>query len=135
MPHRLPLSPIDSKQEVDNCSVSDLNLARLEGHVGFRGLFENRFILGITLFSTLGGFLFGYDQGVVSNVLAIESFGAAFPDIYMNATLKGWFVSTLLLAAWFGSLVNGPIGRKRDIIFNVVIFLIGSSLQTGATAP
>lgn len=27
-------------------------------------------------------------QGVVSNVLAIESFGAAFPDIYMNATLK-----------------------------------------------
>jgi len=57
----------------------------------------------------------------------------------MNATLKGWFVSTLLLAARFGSLANGPvcdkIGRKRDIVSNVVIFLLGSSLQTGATAP
>ena len=57
-------------------------------------------------------------QGVVSNVLAIESFGAAFPDIYMNADLKvsqlvsvhrapadsvfeGWFVSTLLLSSLF----------------------------------
>jgi hypothetical protein len=27
-------------------------------------------------------------QGVVSNVLAIESFGAKFPAIYTNATLK-----------------------------------------------
>ena len=57
-------------------------------------------------------------QGVVSNVLAIESFGAAFPDIYMDASLKvsqivcvhrppadpvfkGWFVSTLLLSSSF----------------------------------
>ncbi|KAG6375550.1 hypothetical protein JVT61DRAFT_3112 [Boletus reticuloceps] len=37
-------------------------------------------------------------QGVVSNVLAIESFGAAFPGVYMDANLKGWFVSTLLLS-------------------------------------
>jgi MFS family permease len=116
-----------------------LVLAGSEGRVGFRGLFENKFILGISLFSTLGGFLFGYDQGVVSNVLAIESFGAKFPGIYTDAALKGWFVSTLLLAACFGANVNGPvcdkIGRKVDIICNVVIFLLGSSLQAGATSP
>lgn len=141
--HQSPHSnSIESKQEGGNgnsLSVSDLALAGSEGRIGFRGLFENKFILGISLFSTLGGFLFGYDQGVVSNVLAIESFGAKFPAIYTNATLKGWFVSTLLLAAWFGSNVNGPvcdkIGRKVDIICNVVIFLLGSSLQAGATSP
>ncbi|KAG2135494.1 D-xylose-proton symporter [Suillus clintonianus] len=125
---------IESKQEDGiRSSVSDLVIARPDGLVGFRALFENKFILGISLFSTLGGF------GVVSNVLAIESFGAKFPEIYTNAALKGWFVSTLLLAAWFGSNVNGPvcdkIGRKVDIICNVVIFLLGSSLQAGATAP
>ncbi|KIJ68058.1 hypothetical protein HYDPIDRAFT_25505 [Hydnomerulius pinastri MD-312] len=128
----------ETREHSAHDDFSGLNLAQMEGHVGFRGLFQNTFVLGVTCFATLGGFLFGYDQGVVSNVLAIESFGAAFPDIYMNATLKGWFVSTLLLAAWFGSLLNGPIcdkiGRKRNIMCNVVIFLLGSALQTGATS-
>ncbi|EGN99929.1 hypothetical protein SERLA73DRAFT_122035 [Serpula lacrymans var. lacrymans S7.3] len=113
-------------------------LAALEGHIGFRGLFQNSYILGVTCFATLGGFLFGYDQGVVSNILVIESFGAAFPQIYMDASLKGWYVSTLLLAAWLGSLINGPlcdkIGRRRNIMCNVVVFLLGSALQTGATS-
>ncbi|KAN0091350.1 Sugar transporter domain containing protein [Tylopilus felleus] len=135
------LKRADSKTDVqamDASALAEFNLVEEEGRVGFRGLFDNTLVLGITCFATLGGFLFGYDQGVVSNVLAIESFGAAFPDIYMDSNLKGWFVSTLLLAAWFGSLVNGPIcdkiGRKRSIMCNVVLFLLGSALQTGATS-
>ncbi|KAH0828051.1 putative transporter [Lanmaoa asiatica] len=140
------LDRVGSKTHVQEYSedMTGINLVGTESRVGFRGFFENTLVLGITCFATLGGFLFGYDQGVVSNVLAIESFGAAFPDIYMNANLKvnqivcGWFVSTLLLAAWFGSLVNGPvcdkIGRKLSIMCNVVLFLLGSALQTGATS-
>lgn len=80
--------------------------------------------------------LFGYDQGVVSGILTMESFGAKFPRIYMDATFKGWFTSTLLLAAWLGSLVNGPVadrvGRKGSILLAVVIFTVGSALQAGA---
>ncbi|KAI6138512.1 D-xylose-proton symporter [Pisolithus tinctorius] len=125
-------------REVAQDEFSRLNLTEMGGRAGFKGIFDNAFVLGVTCFATLGGFLFGYDQGVVSNVLAIESFGAAFPKIYMDSNLKGWFVSTLLLAAWFGSLLNGPIcdkiGRKRNIMGNIVIFLIGGALQTGATA-
>lgn len=68
----------------------------------------------------------------------MESFGAAFPRIYADASFKGWFTSSLLLAAWFGSLVNGPIvervGRKRSIVGSVVVFLLGSSLQAGASS-
>jgi hypothetical protein len=48
-------------------------------------------------FASLGGFLFGYDQGVVSGVLTMESFGAKFPKIYLDSGFKGWFVSSLLL--------------------------------------
>jgi hypothetical protein len=49
-------------------------------------------------FASLGGFLFGYDQGVVSGVLTMESFGAKFPKIYADAGFKGWWVSTILLS-------------------------------------
>ncbi|KAG1752876.1 general substrate transporter [Suillus lakei] len=150
MPQLLRPNSIECKQEHGNGStVCDLALAGPEGRVGLRGLLENKFILGISLFSTLGGFLFGYGQAVLSNVLAIEAFGAKFPEIYMNAKLEGWFISTLLLgksmwhaasvSAWFGSNVSGPvcdkIGRKISIICNAVIFLFGSSLQAGATSP
>ena len=38
-------------------------------------------------------------------------------------------------AAWFGSLLNGPIadrfGRKKSILLAVVIFLVGSAIQAG----
>lgn len=92
--------------------------------------------LTLTQFASLGGLLFGYDQGVVSGVLTMESFGAKFPRVYMETTFKGWFTSTLLLSAWFGSLVNGPIadciGRKGSILLAVAIFLLGSALQSGA---
>ena len=73
---------------------------------------------------------------MVSGVLTMESFAASFPRIYLDSSFKGWFVSTLLLAAWFGSLVNGPVadrfGRKGSIMIAVVIFTIGSALQAGA---
>jgi MFS family permease len=66
----------------------------------------------------------------------MESFGAAFPRVYADAGFKGWWVSTILLTAWFGSLVNGPladkIGRKMNIIYAVVIFTLGSAIQAGA---
>lgn len=55
----------------------------------------------------------------------------------MDAGIKGWFVSTLLLGAWLGSLISGPIcdrlGRRRTIMYQVIVFLVGSALQTGAT--
>ncbi|KAL1405140.1 hypothetical protein Q8F55_008764 [Vanrija albida] len=106
--------------------------------VGTGGLLRNPKILGITALATLGGFLFGYDQGVVGNVLALQVFGADFPRVYMSASIKGWFVSTLLLGAWLGALISGPLcdrlGRKRLIMYNTVLFLLGSALQTGAVS-
>lgn len=90
----------------------------------------------ILQFASLGGFLFGYDQGAVSGILVMESFAVHFPQIFLDSSFKGWFVSTLLIAAWFGSLINGPIadsiGRKGSIMLSVVVFLIGGVFQTWA---
>jgi hypothetical protein len=49
-------------------------------------------------FASLGGFLFGYDQGVISGILTMESFGAAFPKVYADPGFKGWWVSSILLS-------------------------------------
>ncbi len=67
----------------------------------------------------------------------METFGALFPRVYTDSSFKGWFVSTLLLLAWFGSLINGPIadrfGRKGSILAAVLIFTLGSALQAAAS--
>lgn len=76
------------------------------------------------------------DQGVVGNVIVLQRFGADFPRVYSDASIKGWCVSTLLLGAWLGSLISGPLcdrfGRKRLIMYQVLVFLVGSAIQTGA---
>ncbi|EEA19525.1 hypothetical protein TMatcc_009659 [Talaromyces marneffei ATCC 18224] len=103
---------------------------------GLKYLVKNPYLFGVALFSTLGGLLFGYDQGVISGILTMQSFGARFPRIYTDSNFEGWFVSTLLLAAWFGSLCNGPIGdrlgRKASMLIAVVIFTVGSAIQCSA---
>ncbi len=68
----------------------------------------------------------------------MESFGARFPRVYLDSNFKGWFVSSLLLLAWFGSLVNGVIadrfGRRGSMLIAVVVFVIGSAIQAGAVS-
>ncbi|RJE21566.1 sugar transporter [Aspergillus sclerotialis] len=63
----------------------------------FAHVAENPYLFGVASFSTLGGLLFGYDQGVVSGVITMESFAARFPRVFTDSGFKGWFVSTLLL--------------------------------------
>lgn len=66
----------------------------------------------------------------------MQSFAARFPRIVTDSGFKGWFVSTLLLLAWVGSLVNGPLadrfGRKGSMLVAVCVFVVGSAIQAGA---
>jgi hypothetical protein len=43
------------------------------------------------------------------NEHAIQEQTLTDPRVFSESGFKGWFVSTLLLAAWAGSLINGPI--------------------------
>lgn len=80
----------------------------------------------MTLVGSIGGFLFGYDTGIIAG--AQLYFKDTWPE--MSTVERELTVSLALLGAFFGSLIAGPssdaIGRKPIILISDIIFIIGS---------
>jgi MFS family permease len=139
-------------------SVS-INLDELSyGPPGFRGIFSSSYVALCAAFATIGGLLFGYDQGVISVTLVMEEFLHTFPEVSESASgsgfYKGLMTAMITLGAFIGTWsflsrsqygsFNNNIGslnvgwtadaysRKYTIMIAVVIFTVGSSLQTAA---
>jgi hypothetical protein len=49
------------------------------GPTGLAGLLANTYALRCAVFASLGGLTFGYDQGVIANVLVMKDFVARWP--------------------------------------------------------
>ncbi|KAJ1989678.1 hypothetical protein H4R33_001972 [Dimargaris cristalligena] len=85
--------------------------------------------------AAIGGFLFGYDTGVISGTLDMPNFKAFYSN--PDATMRGTIVSMLTLGCFIGSLGSGyladRIGRKFSIVLGSVVFIVGAVLQTTAT--
>ena len=89
---------------------------------GFQGLLHaNPYILVASLFTCIGSFLYGTDQGVLSNLLTGQNFGSKFPEVYTDPVLKGWVVATLQLGAWLGALINGPLANKISRKYSLTV--------------
>ncbi|KAI8714966.1 MFS domain-containing protein [Fusarium sp. LHS14.1] len=110
------------------------------GPSGFRGLFNSQYVALCAAFSALGGLLFGYDQGVISVTLVMDHFLDRFPEVSDDAPgagfTKGLMTAMITLGAFIGAINQGWIAdwisRKRSIMVSVVVFTIGSALQTSA---
>ncbi|KAL2681380.1 hypothetical protein Neosp_008991 [[Neocosmospora] mangrovei] len=110
------------------------------GPSGFRGLFNSQYVALCAAFSALGGLLFGYDQGVISVTLVMDQFLDRFPEVSDDAPgagfKKGLMTAMITLGAFIGAINQGWIAdwisRKRSIMVSVVVFTIGSALQTSA---
>lgn len=63
--------------EMEDEDIFAENLAY--GPDGIRGLVGNSYVFGAAALASLGGFSFGYDQGVISIINVMEQFGEAFP--------------------------------------------------------
>lgn len=90
--------------------------------------------------SSLGGFLFGFDTGVVSGAmieLKLRSSGLAPREL--TTSEEELIVSVTVAAAAFGSLFSGLVqqtdffGRKSAIILGAVVFTLGAALMAIAT--
>ncbi|KAJ2957366.1 hypothetical protein NQZ79_g6916 [Umbelopsis isabellina] len=115
---------------IDHVEHPQRTVEEMEGSGGLKGLLANPFVFATAVFASLGGLLFGYDQGVISGVL---HFMSTFP---LNPTEKGFVVAILELGCWAGAWIAGyfadKIGRKFTIVLGTVVFLLGASLQAGA---
>lgn len=105
---------------------------------GIAGMIKNPYVALTCIFVSLGCMMYGYDQGVMSPILILENFENTFPGL-MSSTIQGWLVSALELGAWAGALFNGylsdAISRKYSMMFAVLVFTLGTGLQSGAQSP
>ena len=110
------------------------------GPPGLRGLVANPFVFLCAACSTLGGLIFGYDQGVVSVILVMDQFKEQFPEVSAgypgSGFWKGLMTAMIELGALVGALNQGWIAdkysRRYSIVIAVVVFTVGSVLQTAA---
>ncbi|KZF20607.1 MFS monosaccharide transporter [Xylona heveae TC161] len=99
------------------------------------GLTGKPLIYFTSVFVSLGVFLFGYDQGVMSGIIT----GPYFKDYFNQPTRAeiGTMVAILEVGAFVASLSVGRIGdligRRKTILYGSIVFFIGGALQTCAT--
>ncbi len=86
---------------------------------------NHRFVLRLALIAALGGFLFGYDTGVISGAL-----------LYINHALHATkfeqqaFVGSLLIGAVVGAILSGfsadALARRRTKIISGAVYVVGA---------
>ncbi|KAG9195684.1 high affinity glucose transporter [Alternaria panax] len=110
-------------------------MAPNDGPSRIHGLHGKKLIYFTSVFVSLGVFLFGYDQGVMSGIIT----GIYFKDYFNQPTAAelGTMVAILEVGAFISSLVVGRIGdvigRRKTILYGSLIFVVGGALQTFAT--
>ncbi|EAW07967.1 putative MFS monosaccharide transporter [Aspergillus clavatus NRRL 1] len=99
------------------------------------GLVGKPLLYFTSVFVSLGVFLFGYDQGVMSGIIT----GWYFKDYFDQPSRAaiGTVVAILEVGAFISSLLVGRIGdligRRKTILYGSIVFFIGGAFQTLAT--
>lgn len=105
------------------------------GPGGIRGLLSNTYVFGAAFLASLGGFSFGYDQGVISIINVMPNFHRTYPRAE-TAFGTSFMTSMLLLGAFIGCIfmpyLCDKISRKRALTAVVVVFDIGAIIQTSS---
>ncbi len=83
------------------------------------------YLVMISCVAALGGFLFGYDTGVINGT---QFYFSKYFDL--SAALKGWVVGSALLGCFLGAIVAGPFslafGRKISLIVSALLFTVSA---------
>ena len=88
------------------------------------------YVIGLCAVAAIGGFLFGFDSGVING--AVDAISSAFGT---KTAATGFAVASVLLGCAGGAFGAGAlanlIGRRPTMLFNAVLFL-ASAFATGA---
>ena len=82
---------------------------------------------------SLGGFLFGFDAGIISGVMSY-----AGPEFNLNDIQSGWVVSSPSFAAMIAMIFSGRlsdiVGRKKILVVVAFLYAISALLSAYATS-
>lgn len=82
-------------------------------------------LIFICTVAALGGFLFGYDTGVINGTQFYFS-----KYFELSAAVKGWVVGSALIGCFLGAILSGPIsrafGRKYSLMLSALLFTISA---------
>ena len=88
-------------------------------------------VFKVVVLAALGGFLFGYDTGIVSGAMIFVKGHFDLDDEWQEIV-----VSATILAAWLFSFVAGFIGdkygRRKTVLTSSIIFTLGSFVMAAA---
>ncbi|KAJ9141865.1 High-affinity glucose transporter [Pleurostoma richardsiae] len=142
---RYPHAGAVNKEAIEIPDIASRKVSRAErllaaimtgGRNSIHGLTGKPLIYFTSIFVSLGVFLFGYDQGVMSGIIT----GPYFISYFGNPSKAqvGTMVAILEIGALISSLMVGRIGdiigRRRTILYGSCIFFVGGALQTFATS-
>src|SRR5271170_3237791 len=112
--------PITTRLSVGNDATLPLNILP----------YNHLYVIGLSAVAAIGGFLFGFDSGVING--AVTAISVAFGT---QTAATGFAVASVLLGCAVGAFGAGTfanhIGRRPTMLLNALIFLT-SAFATGA---
>lgn len=150
-------SPIDTVESVQliQGAAAQRRAELYHGKVGFAALLKNRKALTVAAFASsvfkltliiifitysnrihrIGGFLYGYQQGVLGGTFTKTAFKTKFPTS-TEATVQSLLTAILQIGGYIGSLTAGLFGevysRKHTLMSGALWVILGSFLCAGA---
>ncbi|KAI6126934.1 general substrate transporter [Pisolithus sp. B1] len=108
-----------------------------------RGLHVGWVTIMLALLASMGGFIFGYDTGQISDIVLMEDFLSRFAtctspgNCAFSAVREGLIVSLLSIGTLAGALMGAPVadwlGRRYAMTTECGIFIIGVVVQMTST--
>jgi sugar porter (SP) family MFS transporter len=96
-----------------------------EGTSFFKEAAKNRFLLGVASVAAIGGFLFGFDTGVIGGAILFIN-----KDLHVSKSASQFLVAVILVGAMIGALISGyladAISRRRTKIISGSVFAVGA---------
>ncbi|WCJ28147.1 inositol transporter 4 [Euphorbia peplus] len=103
----------------------------------FRMAWSTPYIMRLALSAGIGGFLFGYDTGVISGALLYirEDFQSVDKKTWLQETIVSMAVAGAIIGAAIGGYLNDRYGRRFAIMVADVLFLAGAVIMALAPNP
>ncbi|KAK2464996.1 hypothetical protein APHAL10511_003072 [Amanita phalloides] len=96
----------------------------------------------LALVASMGGFVFGYDTGQISDILLMDDFKLRFAKCatqgvastcHFSTVRAGVIVALLSIGTMVGAILGAPVadllGRRRAMVVECFIFMIGVAIQ------